>query len=718
VGLLRAQETILIDQAELWVDDIRLVGVIDDRGVAAALDVRLSAADVAEVSLSLTRRDDKFRQLGENAPYVKDAATRIGTLLRIDKFLPESWGLQIPLTLQYQRTSADPFYVNGTDLRADALPGLRRPRGSGTLLSVSIRRVRRGEGFFQRTFVDPWLFSMSRENTDNVGSRNAVTSRHRLYRLQYTNTAGSRTVGGAPRLLINLVNALPDWIKNSEFGKGLRTSRLRWNPVQVSFSSTLTHNVAERFVYRVPVELASDSALRPLQSIVHLWRNAAGVDFRPYSSLSLSVNYSSTRDLQDYGDTTTIGRLLGLERRQLAGTDVGFERDRTLSTALSFAPPVSSWLRPRFIWTTGFTFNRNPSRSDPVRIEGDTTGGFRVPESIGNARRRELGAVVDLARLVRGLAGDSSIVTKLFRGLLPTDLSHATDLRSGFDRVPFAADLRYHLAWGGLDEFRSQEGLPATSAGETRTTVVSGGARLPLSAQVRLSFRDIVTTNWQRRGDDQTQVEYLAREWPSISLTWGYTPPASLRRVLSSVTAQAQYRVQESARIQPSLAELAGGSGVPVRTENNTKLFAPSLTVGWWSGITTSSRITLATSEVVTSGNRTKSDREEWATVLNFAFRPPATLMRIRNRIQTTVAYSASVLSVCLLRVDSDECRTVSDSRRNQLDVRLDTGFSPTARGGLTFSYIRSEQQHLSQGLNQIVFTVFGELTLQAGQIR
>ncbi len=236
--------------------------------------------------------------------------------------------------------------------------------------------------------------------------------------------------------------------------------------------------------------------------------------------------------------------------------------------------------------------------------------------------------------------------------------------------------------------------------------------------QVRVSFRDIVNTRWQRRGDDQTQVQQLTREWPSISLTWGYTPPPSIRRVLSSVTAQAQYRVQESARIQPSLAELAGGLGAPVRTENNTTLFAPSLTVGWWSGITTSTRVTLSSSEAVTSGNRTESDRQEWATTLNFAFRPPERLLRMQNRIQTTVAYSASVLSVCLLRADSDECRSVSDSRRNQFDVRLDTGFSATVRGGLTFSYIRSEQRHLSQGLNQIVFTVFGELTLQAGQIR
>ena len=70
------------------------------------------------------------------------------------------------------------------------------------------------------------------------------------------------------------------------------------------------------------------------------------------------------------------------------------------------------------------------------------------------------------------------------------------------------------------------------------------------------------------------------------------------------------------------------------------------------------------------------------------------------------------------MRTGSEECRVISDSRRNQFDVRMDTGFSSMVRAGLTFSYILSEQRHTSQKLRQIVFTIFGDLTLRAGQLR
>jgi hypothetical protein len=48
----------------------------------------------------------------------------------------------------------------------------------------------------------------------------------------------------------------------------------------------------------------------------------------------------------------------------------------------------------------------------------------------------------------------------------------------------------------------------------------------------------------------------------------------------------------------------------------------------------------------------------------------------------------------------------------------MDTGFSEALRGGLTLSYVVSAQEHLSQQLTQIIFTVYGNLTLRAGQVR
>jgi hypothetical protein len=123
-------------------------------------------------------------------------------------------------------------------------------------------------------------------------------------------------------------------------------------------------------------------------------------------------------------------------------------------------------------------------------------------------------------------------------------------------------------------------------------------------------------------------------------------------------------------------------------------------------------------SEAITSGNVTQSDRKDWNATVAFAFRPPESLVSLRQRIQTSLSFNSSLLAVCLLRTGTGDCRTVSDSRRKSFDIRMDTGFSTLLRGGLSFSYIVSDQRHTSQKLTQTVFTVFGDLTLRAGEVR
>jgi hypothetical protein len=721
VGMFRVATTVAVPEAELWVDDIRLIGVIDDPGVAAALDVRLAAADVAEVNVAWLRRDDRFRQLGQDASYVTDASTRVGLRFRLDKLLPESWGLAMPFSLQYRRTSSEPYYINRTDVRAEGLDNLRSPEGSATAMQLVLQRSVRGRGVLTHALIDPWSIALSTETARNTTSLSSVTSRNRQARLGYVSSPGELTTPGAPGFLVSLVNVLPSWIRDSEFGKGLATSRFRWNPSQISMQSVLTNNVAERFVYRVPVALPGDTAIRPLPSITHEWRNQFGLDLRPYNSFSVGMNVSSTRDLQDYGDSTTVGRLLEAERRTLLGSDVGFERLRSVSTSITVAPVISAWLRPRYLRTTTFTFNRNPHRQDAVRIEGDSAGPFKVPESVGNSRRQELGATVDLALLGRGIGGQSSLLARVLNGLLPADVSRIVEVRSGYDRVPFSADLGYQLGFGSVDEFRFRDGVPATSTGKVVTTAASGGARLPLALQVRLAYRNLATRTWQRRGDEQAEGQQQSLEWPSISVSWGYTPPAGIRNVLTSVTAQAQYRNQETTQLFPTFSGGdvgEGRQGGRASTENNSTQLTPSLTLGFLAGVTVTGRLTLAESERITSGSTTRSERRDWTGALNFAWRPPVSLIRMRNRIQTTLSFGTSFLGVCIVRTASDECQTVSESRRNQFDFRMDTGFSEMLRGGLTFSYVVSEQRHLSQELSQFIFTVYGNLTLRAGQLR
>ncbi|MEJ2236733.1 MAG: cell surface protein SprA [Gemmatimonadales bacterium] len=718
VGIFRSRESVAIPEAELWVDDIRLTDVIGDVGVASALDVRFAAADVAEFRVGYNRVNDQFRQLEQDPSYVTDQAVRLGVGVNLDKFLPERWGLSVPLQVQYTGTDADPFYVADTDVRADGLRNLRKPGSSLTNLDVALRRVRRGDSFVERAVIDPLTLRVRQTTGSSSTSLSEAKTRTRQFNADYHSLPRAKTIRAVPSFIVSFVNWLPGFIRDSEFGKAIRSSRLRWNPQRLRFSTTLIDNKLDRKVFRAPVELPTDTVINQLRGISHLWRNTAELDLRPFSSFGIRAAYSTTRDLQNYGDSTAMGRYLKGESTDVLGWDVGFERTRRITTGIDLNPVLSSWLRPRFVFTSSFVFNRDPHAPGSA---DSVVGSFRTPQSASNSRVREFGATVDMARLFGGVFGDSSIVAGLMRGLLPTDLSYVRELRSNFNDISFEPRVKYELGLGGLQDFRVQNGVASTSAGEVKGLTVSAGTRLPLGAQVRINYREGENATWYKRAQGQERNQQKSREWPSLLASWVYTPGAALRRVFSSVSAQVQYRIVERATFQPLLDAAAGGGGVvngPKLTEDYTSALTPSLTIMWPAGIVTSGSYSSAKNRRLTSGNTTKTDQSDWSGSLGLRFRPPAALSRTRNEIRTTISYTSSTRAQCLLSAGTGECRTVSDSRRQVLDVRLDTGLSQTLQGGATFSYVLSDLRHLSQRLSQAVFTIYVDYRFFAGEIR
>jgi len=714
VGILRTRQTVFIDQAELWVDDIRLDDVVDDMGMAGALDVRLQAADVGDFNFGYQTRDARFQQLSEGQTFSTDGALRFGGTVRLDKFLGGN-GFSIPFGFQLVRTSSDPLYLNRSDILADAVTGLRRPRSRTWAFNLGYRKTSKGGSFFERAFIDPFsaqgaLFTGT--TTTELSEQETVNKQGRV---DYNNVPGPVTIKGAPGFLVRFVDHLPGFIRKSEFARALRASRLRVNPALLRGGLTLTNNRTSRYAYRVPVALESDAALRPLQGVVNTLRGNAGIDLRPFPTLTLRADYTTTRDLQDYGDTTVVGRLLQRDRQQLLGLDVGFERQRTISTAINVAPAFASWLRPRLILSTGFTFNRDPNQRIPVRVEDDTAGAFRTPETIGNVRRTEVGASLSLARLASGVFGDSTVFAKIFRGIQPVDASYSRDLRSSFDRVPFTAPLGYQFALGGLQSFRMSNGIPASAAGDLQTITAGGGVQFPLGLALRVNYRDQEGLSWSLRSGqtEQTEVVTRSREWPSGTLSWTWSPRSGIRRLLSIVNANARY-VETSTENQQS--GRAGGEGSVGSTIG--KAFSPSVTVTWMGGVVTSLQRGRATSDQVTTGNTTRRLQDDWNASLSFGFRPPRSIVRLSNDIRTTLSYVTSTVTVCLEQAGSADCLPVSDSYRSAIDARLDTGFSSQLRGGASFSYVVTAQRHLSREFAQTVFSVFAEIFFVSGQLR
>jgi hypothetical protein len=720
VGIYRTQETVFIEQAELWVDDIRLADMIDDAGVAAAVDVRLAAADLAEITFDISRVDDLFRQLGEDPTYVTDEVRNFSSIFRLDKLLPESWGYNMPLIVQHTGTDADPFYIQNTDVRADQLQNLRRPGSSFTHLELSVRRVRRGTSFLERALLNPLSLQASSSTGKDVNSLTEAHTSNKRVHADYSASPRARTIKAVPQFIVDLVDWLPGFISNSEFANALRSARLRWNPQRVRLTSTLTDNLTERNAFRVPVQLDSDRQQPPARRVMHAWRTTAELDLRPFSTFGLRAAYETTRDLFDYGDSTTVGRLLDTKRRSLFGSDIGFERTRSLRTGMDVSPAVSSWLRPRLVILSTYNFSRDPTAKQPVRAGEDSSGAYLVPEAVLNSSVREFGTTVDLARLIQGLAGDSSGVSDLARGILPADISFERERTSNFNEIAFTPDVAYQFAFGGLDDFREQEGTLAASAAELTTFTATGGSRLPLGGQLRLNFREGRNTVWYDRAEGQQRNHQTTREWPSMTMSWVYTPRSGVNVLLSSVSAQMQYRVVHRRSLRPEFDPIGGTEDLEenILTEDNTTVVTPTVTLSWLGGVMTSASYSSATSGRVTSGNTINTDRSEWRGTLGFGFRPPESLIRLRSQIRTNVSFDSSKRAVCLVRAGSDECRSVSDSRRHELAVRLDTGLSEVLRGGANLNYVVNDLRHTSDRLSQVVFSIFLDLRLFAGDIR
>ena len=500
---------------------------------------------------------------------------------------------------------------------------------------------------------------------------------------------------------------------------------MRWNPYQIRVRSELINNLTERRTFRVPVLLPADPTEQPLRSVVHTWRNTVGADFRPFSSLGLRVDYATTRDIQDYGDSAQVGRLLQDTRGTLAGRDVGFERDRTIATRLTTTPVINSWLRPRFTFSSNYVFHRDPNGRVAVQVMTDSGPTFRVPEALSNSRDRLMGATVDLRRFVESVFGAASGATRLVSGLVPADVSFRTARSSRFDRIPFEPTVRYQFGFGGTDEFREQDGVLATSAVESNEWTVAGGSRLPLGFDVRLDYRETRANTWAKRGDSQTQIEQRFRRWPSGSVSWVYTPPAGLRNLLSSVTARARYQRTDASRFQPGALGVPGqgtqgsaSSTTGVFTEAASSNFAPTVTLTWAAGVVTRLEYTRFQNDVTTSGNLTMNDVQRMGASLNLSFRAPRWLVRLPSEMRTALTASATNDEVCLRRRESTECVSVSESRRRQVDLRLDTAFPPSLRGGASLSYVLTEELHTSSKFSQLVLTVFLDINFLASQVR
>jgi cell surface protein SprA len=700
------------DTLELWVDDIRLGDVVDEPGYAGQIALNIEAADVASLRVNLSRQDPNFHQLGEHPSFLTRDALDVATSLRLDKFLPASWGIAVPLTMNFTSAASDPYFVSRSDIRGEAVQGLRTPRTSASAWTLRARKSTpighgiAGAVLDNLALTATWATSGTRSEYQTGGARSLTAG------LDYAVAPRGREWGLG--WLDELVERLPGWMQRSSIANALRGSAFRWNPAAIRLTSELARSSDHRISYLKPAAAVGDDGTR-VQGLTSLWRTGGAIELRPFESLGARMAVSSLRDLRDYGVGSATAIAAAAERGTLFGTDIGLERERTMTTGLSFTPAVASWLRPRFEAATQFSILRDPNAPEPVRREGESTD--RLPRRLTSSRTLTAGATVDLAQAVSLVAGDSGIMRRIAGAVLPLDVNLTRSDVSAFDGLPFTPGAKYQFALGGSEDFREIDGALATTAGRTTALSASNAFNLPFGTSLTQRYQRVDTRSWVRRlRNTQSMVEGRTETFPDVSLRWNWRP-GFLDALVTSIGAQVGARRTEVTSHVPSDAGADGRSAAQSRSLQHSLPINASITWNLGGDLTTAGGFNLSSREDERPGSRTEGTSRDWSAAVSRSFRG-LERWNLESDIRARVGWQVTNSSTFVDGGAGTARSRLADNGRRALNLNADTDLSQTMNFSLQAARIVTFDRNYDRRFTQTVVAAVLSLRFFAGELR
>lgn len=690
VGMLRlpvaagANPVIPGDTLEVWVDDIRLAGVVNQTGFAGQAGLTIVASDFADIRVNASRRDPNFRQLAEQPSFLTDNNWDFSSAFHLEKLLPASLGLSIPFTFNYTSASVDPLFVSQSDIEADAIQGLRTPRSAATSITLSLRRTKQSTG----SMWSPLLNNLTLNSSYTTG----------VSRSEYEDGTAKNFVVG---LDFNLLRALaPDLA--------------RWSPTELHFTSAYTKGYDDRVSFLKPA-FALDDTARPVKGRTRTWSNGSSLVFRPFKAASVRWDITSVRDLRGYGTDSPLGLIAASDRDRLLGTDTGLERERAMQAGINISPPITAWFRPRLDFGTSYNMLRDPNTLSFAR-EGDSTSALRLPRRLGNSQTATAGLTLDLPRAIKLHTDSDSFLRGLLGGLQPVDINFNRSVLSVYDGSGVPAPLSYQFGIGGINTFRELSGQPATSVGLVTQLSVNHSLNLPFGASLATRYQRINTRNWTQRLDQgQDIVDGTQIAFPDVSLRWA-GQPIGLKSVISSLGANA--RVLETRQFngtQPLLGEVIDDRGeLRVRTFplGGSIVFAGARPLASTVGYSFTKRLDAK------PGLSSNGDNADFSIDVSKPWGLPAD-WNARSDLRTRVSYQKSqgqnfVVNPLAITGES----RLSDNGRRAFSISADTDVAENISSSFVISRVESFDRNLNRNFTQTVLSAVMHLQFYAGEFK
>ncbi|HEX2723176.1 MAG TPA: cell surface protein SprA, partial [Gemmatimonadaceae bacterium] len=688
------------DTTELWVDDIRLGGVVDEAGFAGQASLSVIASDFADIRVNMSRRDPHFRQLAEQASFLTDNAFNLSSAFHLEKLLPRGFGWSVPVSVNYAAATSDPLFVSRTDVAGDIIEGLRTPKSSATSVTFAVTRATP----LEQSRLAPLLNNLSLAGTYTSG----------MARSEYEN-------GRAHNLTVGL---------DYNLSRALLPQLSRWSPAELHVTSVYTRGNDRRLTYLKPAD-AIDDVPREIAGLTSTWRNGTSFQLRPAKSLSGRLDFNSVRDLRGYGENAPLGVITGSDRARILGADAGLERAREMQAGINYTPTFSSWIKPRIDFGSSYNMLRDPNTLSFLELQ-DSTRSVRLPRRLGSTQTTTAGVIVDLPRAAKLYFDSAGRISRMLRAVQPIDVNFNRSLISVFDQASSAAPWSYQLAFGNSSRFREMNGRPATSAGVVNQVSANHTVALPFGASLANRYQLISARNWTRRIDDtQAVTDGTQVVFPDVGLRWNMKPDR-LRRVISSIggtarvvqTRQVNSRQPERFRAIPLAPEDTDAPIEPTfgadRGETRLRSYPANLSIVFAGqrALSTSLGYAFSQRRETRPGLSSKSANSDisvelakpWAT-------PPA--WKLRSDIRTRVSYQDThgdnfVLNPLALSRES----RLTDNGRRAFSFSADTDVAENLSSSFVFSRVESFDKNLNRRFTQTVLSAVLHLQFFAGELK
>ena len=683
---------------EVWVDELRLSRGIRDAGMVSALDAEVRGGDFLHSRASYRSRGGYFRQLRATPSYHDDRTLDVQTTLQLGRFAPSTWGMEVPLSITYEREDQSPIFLGRSDVRTDQLPRVRQPGFNRTRIDLSLRRRTPEEDGFWDAVLDGF-----------DARAGVVRSSLRTITTESDNEGVDAFIGYQATPPHRDIPLFPGWVGAAVRGflpsfleDRIAGARLRWTPESFSFHGEMLDRDLSTTRFDHIIETPGDSLAQVTEAPRRMVSASARVAFRPVPSLTAEADLLSGRDLLTVeelsGDQGTRDLLAG-ERRRVGGVDLGWEVDRHVRTRLLYQPRFTDWARTSVEVTTIYFSERNSDLIETRHTPIDTA--LVLLRNVDGQRNLIATLSLDPALLATD-PGEGTVARRWSRMLEPLFLSYRSGLTSRFNREPVNPGTIYELGWGGRDDFLVIGRDSASTLSDRQRISVRGGLRFPGSGSLKIGYE----RSEHQTLDTRSDREDLYTVWPDVNASVSNVAlPNFLSPVVERLSASAGYRRETRA--------LEFGGGARQNRFGEDRAVPTSLTLVLLRGFTLSYQGRRARGESHDPTGDTRREGNSHALSAATTLRSPLAAFRQRGaRMRLTLSMEYSNEVRCRQPSPASPCVAFIDELERHASVSLDSTLRDYQLGARLRYLDRRSFVGLRAGLTQFQLDIFGQFLL------